>query len=316
MPVLFGTATGLSGILEMTVQQNHGAATAMATVSCHDIGAVDIGDSLTIDLGYTTDHGDIFTGYVKEIVQDVPNNTYTIMCQDEMIRAVDFYVAPDDPDHPPTWTNIQAEDLVENVLALAGLTTYSHDVTSFILAINGTKAEVKLITVYDYCKSIAELLAYSLWYEAGTVYFKDRRPYYTAGAILATLTDTDIISCTYRKTEKDLRNRVVVYGAGDVKYTASAVSTYLPAGFYKSVVYSHPLIGNNTVAQMTADYNLDKLNRLTYSASVNVLGSHIYMARKNVHIDSSYLPHDNYYIYGCNHSWSQGGYTCDLDLRK
>lgn len=311
---LYATATGCSNIISITVSENHGAATAAASIICGTT-SLDIGDSVSISLGYDGDSGGVFSGYVKETVQDIPGSTYTVVCQDAMSKAVDNFIASSDPDHPLEWTNISAEALVSNVFALAGLGC-SADTTYFTLGINGTKATVNLVTSYDYCKTLADLVAFAVWCEGGTAQFKSRMPFYNGGSTIGTITDTNILTCSYRKTEKDLRNRIVVYGGAGIHAEASASSSYLPAGFYKTVVYSHPMIGSNAVAQMVADYNLSKLNKLTYSANVLTLGDHSYRAHRDMTASSSYFPAGGYYIYSCEHNWSQSGYMCTLDLRK
>lgn len=314
---LYATASPLTGIIGVTVQNSHAAATGQATIQCTGLGGASIGDSITVDLGYTTDHGDIFTGFIKEISYDVPSKVYTIACMDEMIRAVDFFVAPTNPEEASSWSNISAEDLVGNVMALAGLTNYDYDTTNFTFAVNGDKQEVKMVTVYDFCKGIADLLAYSLWYDDGVVYFKDRKPYYTAGDILTTITDDMILSGSYRTSVKDLRNRIVVWGSEGIYADADAAAAEdsLPDGFYKTVLFSHPMIDTVDSAQKAADYNLAKLNHLSRSITLSVLGEHIYKCRTNVHLTSDYFPDQDLYLFSVNHSWSQAGYTCELDCR-
>jgi hypothetical protein len=313
---LYATATNLSGILSVTVQNSHSAATGQATIQCTSIGNVIIGDAITINLGYTTDHGDVFTGYIKEINYDVPQKVYTLNCVDEMIRAVDYFSAPTDPDSAPSWSNISAESLVGNVMAIAGLTNYDFDTTYFTFAVNGDKQEFKMVTAYDFCKGIADLLAYSLWYDDGVVYFKDRKPYYTSGSTASTITDSMILTGSYRTSVKDLRNRIVVWGSEGIYASADASSPYLPSGFYKTVLFSHPMIDTLDSAQKAADFNLVKLNRLTKNIILNVIGNHIYKARTNIHLDSLYLPNNkDLYLFSVSHNWSQAGYTCDLDAR-
>jgi hypothetical protein len=311
---LFAQVSGCSNIMSVTTQASHGAATSQASITCGGFSGT-IGDSITIDLGYTDSHGTVFSGYVKEIDYNVPQGIYTIVCQDGMIRAVDFFVVPDDPNNPLYYTFIYAETLVGNVMALAGLTNYSYDSTSFEFAVLGDHQEVKLVTVYDFCKGIADLLAYALWYSNGTVYFKNRMPYYTGGGISATVTDPMILTGNYITSVKDLRNKVVVWGASGVHATASASSPYLPSGFYKTVVYSNAMIGNNGTAQMAADYNLAKLNRLGQSITLSVVGNHIYAAYNNIALSSSFFPSTSLYCYSCQHNWSSSGYTSALDLR-
>lgn len=323
---------GFTGIQNVQISESHSASCTTATIVCNST-TKDIGDWISIDLGYTTNHTTVFGGYIKMIDRDIPNNTYNITCQDAMIRAVDYFVAPDNPNVPFSRTNIAAETLVGDVLALAGLTNYSHQDTSFTLAVNGTTAEVKLIGAYDYANSIADLVAWHLWAsDDGTINFKNRKPYVMYGTsgqpgdiadtALAgkVISDTDgtynILSFAYSKNEKDLRNKVVVWGAYNIYATASASSPYLPSDFYKILLFSNPIVDTQDMAQRTADYNLALFNRLGRTVTTEIIGDPYIRARKVIAVKEAYTGLDeNFYIYGCQHNWSSSGYTQSLELR-
>lgn len=329
MPDLYASITGLSNILNVNVSQSHASAVTTAIIEAES-STLDIGDSITIDLGYDTNHAQIFTGYVKQIDRAIPNNTYTITAHDILVRAIDFFVVSDNPEEPFKRTNISAEDLVADVLALAQITGIDADPTNFVFA-TASEAEVNLVSSYDYCKSIADYITYHLYAdENGTVHFLNRKPYvmvagspeasqpgFVADTSSGTIDDTKIITFTYKESEQDLRNKVVVYGTPGVYATAQASSPYLPAGYYKAVAFATPLIDVQGYAQQAADYNLLILNRLTRQVSMTTLGDPSYMARKVFTIDEDISGiNDNYYVLICEHSWSPSGYTCTMELRK
>lgn len=274
-----------------------------------------------------------FKGYVKQIEQTINGDPYTITCSDELIRAIDFFIVPDSPDSSFTRQNIAAETLVSDVLGLAGSFSYDYQATSYTLAVNGTTAEVKLVSSYDYCKSIADLLAWSFWADRdGVVNFKNRKPYVMSGtsgqvgdvadtAVSGLLINDDvstsnILSMQYRYHERDLRNKIVVWGNNGITSVASASSPYLPSGYYKTVLFSNTIIGSQDAADKTAEYNLTLLNRLTEEASVSLTGDYRYTARTAVNVDVALLSLDQVaYVYSVEHRWNKEGFISNLELR-
>lgn len=326
---LYASITGLSNITSVNVSTSHASATSVATIDALS-SSLNIGDSIEINLGYNTNHTKVFQGYVKQIDRKVPDNVYTITAHDVLTRAVDFFIVSTNPDTPFTRSNISAEDLVHDVLDLAGLTDFSADPTNFVFA-TSSEAEVNLVSAYDYCRYIADFLTYHLYAdENGTVYFLNRKPYvmkagsaessqpgFVADVSSGTINDTMILDFTYKKSEKDLRNRVVIYGAQGVYAEAKASSPYLPAGFYKTVVFGTALLDHQGYAQKACDYNLIILNRLTEQISMTVIGNPSYMARKVFTIDEDILGiNEDYYILMAEHAWSRSGYTVSMELRK
>lgn len=343
---LYSSVAGLSQIESIDISTNHSSSFSTAVIKATS-SSLGVGDSISIDLGYTTNHDTIFTGYVKETVKDVPDNTITITAHDEMVRAVDYFVVSSNPENPFKRSNIRAEFLVRDVLALAGLTDYTYQNTAYRLAIS-TEAEVNLIGAYDYTKSIADLLAWHLWADVnGQIHFENRKPYVMTGdtgqwgddtnetipyggggsVSIGNLGDDTMLRVSEVVSEKDLRNRVVVYGAEGVYANAQSSTSYdpvsetdktiLPAGYYKAVVYATPIIDSNSIAQTTADYNLLYLNRLNYHLLGVAEGDPALVARNIITISNTELglSNRNFYIYSSEHNWSDRGYTISMELR-
>lgn len=233
-----------------------------------------------------------------------------------MVKATDFFIASDTPDDSYKARNISAEDLVEAVFNMAQITSYSHDTSYFTFGIT-RDVEVNLVSAYDFAKTIADILAYSIWCDnTRTAYFKDRRPY-VMGSDTSYKTVNGILNITRRLSDRDLRNRVVVYGATGIYAVAEAESPYLPAGFRKSVVVASPWIDDQDMAQAACDYNLDKFNRLTEEVTVELIGDPDLHARQVITISETHTGISGlWYIYACEHRWGQGGYTTNLELRK
>ena len=337
--ILYATCTGVENIKSVVISESHTSPVTIAVVECED-ESLNIGDEVEIFLGYVNSYTKVFKGYLKQKDLKIPQGEYTLTFHDYMSRAIDYFVASDNPENPFKRRNIAAENLVRDVLALAGLTSYSYQATGFTLAIN-VDAEVNLISVFDYCKSIADIVTWTLWADRnGTIHFKNRKPYIMTGDTgqpgdtvdertitpSITLNEMSIISIEKVKNETNLRNRVVVYGDKKAHATASSATSFdpdtgatvpvLPSGFYKSVVIASNLIGNTNLCQKTANYNLNKLNRLDVSMRLSVEGNPNIQARSVIRINYPGLSNNrNWYVYQVEHRWGSGGYTTDLMVR-
>ncbi len=228
MDQLYASITGCtqSNILNITVNESHGSATANAMFEVIDT-TLDIGDYVEIDLGYTTDHGVVFAGYVKQIEHKIQENTYSITANDLLIRASDYFIVPSNPNDSYKRRGISAEDLVRDVMAMAGLTSFTYDTTYFTFGIN-SDVEVKLVSSYDYSRMIGDYITWTVWADrSGTVHFENRKPYVMTGdtgqpgdvpdvPTSYTVQDSNLISFSKFVNEKNLRNKVVVWGADGV----------------------------------------------------------------------------------------------------
>ena len=328
---LYCSITSISGIAAVTVTQGHDSDTSSAIIEA-TTPSVQIGDYIEVDLGYTTNHQKVFSGYVKSIERRVPTNTYIVTAYDVMIRAIDYFIVADDPLNPLSYQNISAEDLVADLFSKAGLTSFTYDTTYFVFGINES-FDINLVSPLDYSNTIASLITWHLWAdENGTIHFENRKPYVMTGdtsqpgdtvderAISTSYTlNDDATGLLYAESEKDLRNKVVVYGNNGVSAVAQATSPYEPSGFYKATVLVAPnVIDDVATAQKTADYNLNLLNRLTYSISATVAGDPSLRARQIINVNSTKLGITNthYYVFGCTHNFSKSGYINELELRK
>ena len=191
------------------------------------------------------------------------------MAKDDLVRATDFFIVPDNPDASYKWHDIKAETLIQNVLELAGLDSFDMYNSQFTFATkSGNDVEVKLASSYDFCKTIADLLAWNFWAdETGTVLFRNRKPYPMDGSSGQvgdvpdvpigglTLSDTTILNAIISETDRDLRNRVVVHGAPGISAEAKSAKSYnpltdtmenilptTPTQFYKAMALISPII--------------------------------------------------------------------------
>jgi len=316
---LYATVTGCSDIEAVNVSDSHGAATATATVLCGECTA-EIGDSVSIDLGYSDNHSVQFTGYVKTKQESQSPGKTEMTAYSSMTRAVDYFIVSDTPDNPYTRENISAETLIGELMQMAGLTDYYGGTSTFTFATRGTPVEVNLVSVYDYSKFIADLLAWHVYATvSGQIRFVSRPQFpQETDPSVATLENANIITVGYLTSDRDIRNRVVVYGREGVSATAQASSPYLPPGFYKTAAVSAPtVIDTQEMAQQSANYNLAKLNRLTIGGTISVIGNPAVHCRDCVTVSKSDIGMSGkFYVFGCEHDWSSGGYMLNLDLRQ
>ncbi len=311
------TATSTSNIQSISVVSSHGMQNSTATIEATTT-SLNLGDSVTVDVGYSDAHAVVFTGLVKGIQKSEQPIQYTITAIDTLIRAMDYFIVSSNPESPFTRQNITAENLIGDVLALSGLTNYSGASSYFTLAINNP-VEINLTSSYDYCKFITDLLAWHLYSDInGKVWFVDRKPYVMGGdSSYKTITLPSILSANYAQDANNLRNRVVMYGAEGITAEASASSPYLPAGFYKSAVVSAQIIDSQTYADQCVAYNLDLYNRLARVVSLSVQGESSLVPRQVLTLNTGIAELDyDWYIYGASHSVDSGGYTTDLELRR
>ena len=318
--VLYATCTSTSQILSVSFADSHVAATSTATVTAIST-SLNIGDSATVYIGYVGDNFKCITGYVKNIELKEPEKQYVITIANTLIRAVDFFIAADDPQLPFSRSHITAEDLIQDILELSGLTSFNMESTSFTFAINNP-VEVNLTGCYDYAKFLANIIAYTLYADNnGTVHLINRRPY-PVGAEPADYTFTvsgdDLIDSSYEKSDHDIRNKVLVYGSGGIAAHAQATSPYLPSGFYRTVVVAAPgVIDTQSMAQQAADYNLDLLNRLTQKVTITMKGQTNIFPRTIADVTISDIGvSGTWYVYAVQHDFSRTGYTTQLELRK
>jgi len=319
MQTLYATCTNTSNILSVAFNDSHVAATSTAVVTAINT-SLDIGDAATVYIGYVGDNFKCITGFVKNIELKEPEKQYTISIANALIRAVDFFIASDDPEHPFSRQNITAEDLIEDILRLSGLTSFDMESTSFTFAINNP-VEVNLTGCYDYAKFLANIIAYTLYADNnGQVHLINRRPY-PVGSEPAdyTITLADlIVEAAYQKSDHDIRNKVLVYGSNSIAAHAQATSPYLPSGFYRTVVVAAPgVIDTQSMAQQSANYNLEILNRLTQQVSITMVGQTNIFPRTIADVTLSDIGvSGKWYVYSVEHKWDKAGYITTLELRR
>lgn len=315
--VLYKDVTGISNPLTIQLSQSHGNATAVAIVTAENT-SLGIGDAIEIDMGYSDNHQKTFAGYVKIIERGVPDDTYIITAYDEMSRAVDYFIASTNPDAPFSRYRVSAEDFIRDLLALAGVTSYTGDTSNFIYGWT-VAAEINLVGCYEACKQLSDMLAWHLFADENRVaHFLDRKPYVMPGDVSIGTYDDDVITdITKTQSDDELRNRVVVYGGAGISAEAKSSSPYLPAGFYKTSVLSAWFVDRQDMANKAASDNLIKWNRLRSSLNMTIEGDPSLAARDVMTVQQTDLSiNSDWYVYSATHSMGPSGYTIALELRE
>jgi hypothetical protein len=340
---LSATITGveINKKLSVNISNSHDSAVAIATISCTNT-SLDIGDPVEISLGYSTGVVKAFEGYVKNIDLDIPTGLWAITAHDIMVRAVDFFMVSESAEEPFKFRNMSAEDLVQWVLEMSGLTSFNMDTSYFTFAVHHD-GEFNVVSSYDYAKNIARILAWNIWVDInGIVQFTNRKPFPMDGSLSQPgdppfgnndvssiyLTDDDILTIGLNTHERDLRNKIVVYGADKLTATSSSGTSYnpltdtmeqiLPVNYYKSAVLSSPIITDQSFAQDACDYNLSLLNRLAVEISVSIEGNPNLNCRDCVNLNQTTLgsyANRLWYIYQSEQNWSSQGYLTTMTLR-
>lgn len=315
---LYASVTNTSNILTVSYSDSHVAPTSTAIITAVST-TLDIGDEIDVFIGYVGENFKCLTGFVKNIERKEAERFYTITASNVLVRAIDFFIASSNPEEPFSRQNITAEDLIQDLLELSGLTDFDFENTSFTFAINNP-VEVNLTGCFDYCKFLANVIAYTLYADNdGVVRLINRRPYVMGGDTPAyTFSNSKILEVSYEKSDHDLRNKVIVYGSAGIHEEASEPSPYLPDDYYRTVVVAAPgVIDSSGMASQAAEYNLELFNRLTEKVSVSMEGTIDVIPRTVATITSAGVGvSGDWYVYAVEHNWSKAGYITNVELRK
>jgi hypothetical protein len=318
--VLYHNISGVTGLESIDIKESFGSAMSTARIDC-DSTTLSLGDSISFSAGFSSSYGKMFTGYVREIVQSLPDYKTVITCEDELAKATDFFMAADDPEKPFERKNILTQDLVEDILNQAQITNYAYSVPLSVTWGTGSKGvQFNLTTAYQAARTIADALAWSMYADRnGQVHLADVKPYWTSESIDFNwdLSDQNILAISHERSTENLRNRVVVYGVTGVQASASIASAYLPAGFYKTAVIASAIIENQTLAQQVADLNLTRFNRLTERLLLEIEGNYTVEPRKFATVTETYTnTSGNWFIYQVESRFDSSGFKQRVVLAK
>ncbi len=312
------------GVKSITITEAYNSTMSQAIIECRKFTG-SLGDSITFDMGYSGDSGKIFTGYIRNIDVQLPSAETRVVAEDELSKATEYFMAATDPQNPFTRSHIQTEDLVEDILNEAQITNYAYNVPLSVTWGTQGELEFNLVTAWQAASTIVDALAWHLYADRnGQVHLVDRPPFDDGDSYDFDwdLSAEEFLTLTHSKSTDNLRNRIVVYGKNNLSASASASSSYLPAGFYKTGVIATQAIDTTTLAQQTADLNLTRMNRLTETITCEVEGDYSIEPRKFVRVTAvdtdtgMNISGSDWFIFHVLHRLDSSGYKCNVTLNK
>jgi len=263
---------------------------------CSGIGLLDI--SITKNVSRTFDPWDTITIYeegskrgeynISTIARDSKSGNYQLECQDDSKRLVDYFVA----DSYTITTYSLTKYWIELILNMAGV-NYTFDTAELGTPLNENSV-VGVGSAYDV---ITPLLQQSGWY----IYF-DEDNLAHIGKIDKTTShddsfnDSDILSINTMKNDAMLRNRAVVWGAGDA-YSGTWIfadvsrqtSWNYDSNDVRTVVLANSSIRNTATANQLAIQILDEFTKKNYVKTIEIIGSPDIEIADTVYINSNYF---------------------------
>jgi len=306
-------------ILNIEVSNGHKQTCARCSIETDDITGVNLNQEILVDIGYVGNHGQIFKGYVDEISETRMPGTYSIEGRDILKKAIEHFIVSADIEVPWCRSHITAEGLVEDLLNEAQIYAYNGDVTHFTFGIQ-CPAEFNLMSSWDAISQICNILAYNCFAVTGTVYFTRVFPI-PSGAPTANFTvgnAGNILTIKYNYNTENLRNRVVVFGYGGIYAERKVASPYLPVDFYKTAIVSSELIEQQSMADDSAQYNLQLYNKLTESLHIDAEGDHTVKCRDTVSVTEPFtgMSADHWFVFSINHRIDDAGYKMSMSLSR
>ena len=310
---LYATVTNCTGIRSIQTETSHSTISANCSIECTGTN-LDLSDEVIIDAGYSDNHGILFHGYVKKIERMTPDKIYKVTVHDPLIRAVDYFIASDDPENPLTYHNILDRDLINAILGEAGLPNVVSPQVSptFSMGTNPDGAKFNLQSAADVLQFMCSITGRLIYADnAGDIYYVDRKPYVDTGDT-PTLTfiggnGGNIIDATYEKSNDRIRDRVVCYGKTPIRAVAEDPSPHTIVR--QTAVIAHELIDLQSLADAVVQINLQLLNRLQESYELTLEGDPNIQARKIASLTEPFLGVSgrSVYLYRVAHSISENG---------
>jgi len=205
--------------------------------------------------------------------EQIPGAIYVVSCQDDSKRLSDYFI---DAQYEITYPST-AKYWIEKFLNEAGV-TYNFNVSGSgnLLSENTT---LGMCSAYD---AILQLLQMCGWY-----FYFDNNNICQIGKLdvnsgnTVTFYGNEIIKLGYTKSDKMLRNRAVVWGAGDPVtqqwiYADTSIKTAWnrPGDDYRTVVYANGLIKTFQIAYSLAAALLTEFSKTIPEKIIQVIDSH------------------------------------------
>lgn len=215
----------------------------------------------------------VHTYNISSIEEVIPDVMYIVTCQDDSKRLTDYFIdtqfAIDYPSSSRYW--------IELFLGYAGV-TYNFNTSSY----GNTLAETTLgaTSAYDALINLLQLNGWYFYFDKDNV-CQIGKLSVDASSPEETFYGDTVLHIGYLKSDKLLRNRAVVWGAGDPDtmswiYADSSTITgwNRPGNDYRTVVYSNPAIKTFGIAYYLAFLILTEFSKTIPEKDLSVTGSY------------------------------------------
>jgi len=252
----------------------------------------DIGTTVTGIINQNGVDTTVFYGTVKQVSRRRPENVWEFMAEDIIQRPVEYWFAPENIDEGITWSNISHLALAKSILLYASIANefVIDDWTpypTFQFATGPEPVKVQTANAWDVITWINQITGMYVYADnSGNVHLSRiaDEPGLVASKTFVGGNSGTIKQIEYTRSDENLRNKVVVYGASGVQAISQAASPYLPANYYKTAIISYSMIDTNEMAAETASINLSRMNKLTETVILEVNGDPSLDARATVQI--------------------------------
>jgi hypothetical protein len=242
-------------------------------------------ETITIEENGVT-KGKYYIGSVEHII---PDHVTTVTCQDATKRLADYFI-PDitSTGSAPSYTRVW----IEKYLQEAGV-SYAFDTAS-----NGTLVANDTSFGRNYALgTITDLLMQSGWYmhtdTGGTI--RIGKISIDMNNVALDLSSNDILHIDCNKNDGMLRNKVIVWGAGNIDsqdYVFAHMEVMTPwnrdSNDYRSVVLNVPLVRDNATAAGLASQVLHETQQITNIKEVTLPGYYNVQIGDTVFVDSEF----------------------------
>jgi hypothetical protein len=227
--------------------------------------------------------------YIGSVEHQLPDNVTTITCQDATKRLADYFI-PDitSSGSAPSYTRVW----IEKYLQEAGV-NYTFDVSDYGTLVANDTSFGRTYAL----GTITDLLLQSGWYmhtdTGGTIHIG--KISIDMNNVALDISDNDILHIDVNKNDGMLRNKVIVWGAGNIDsqdYVFAHMEVMTPwnrdANDYRSVVLNVPLVRDNATAAGLASQVLHETQQITNIKEVTLPGYYNIQIGDTVFVDSEF----------------------------
>jgi hypothetical protein len=133
----------------------------------------------------------------------------------------------------------------------------------------------------------------------------------TAIATWTTGASGQILSISKETDNSKIRNVIKVYGKTPLTARASAASAYVVVD--QAAVIAHELLDTAEICSATAAVNLELLNRLGITYTVDLVGDASIVPRSIYHITESFVSaNEDVFVYRVSHQLGESGFLTNV----